>query len=1033
MKSLFGIPVDTLMAVLVLMFLVGVAVMGVTALRNRVMFRVALRNIPRRRAQSVLIVVGLMLATLLFSASFATGDTLAHSIRVQTLETIGMVDEVVRSDLRDDAGRRAYFDAGVAGEIAEALGGAPVDGTMPAIVESVPAIVVGANRSEPSLNVYGVHDRGLDAFDPPVDVDTGARLSVDNLGADELLVSSEAAADLGVSTGDEVALFFSFRPTRLRVAGVYERGGNAADLVSAMAPLSNLQQIVGRPGEINRVFISNDGGLTSGAKHTDEVVEIVDELLAGRNFDVNDIKRFWLDLADEIGSQFLSIFLLFGTFSIVAGILLIFLIFIMLAAERKRELGIARAVGAQRDHIVRLFTFEGAAYSLMAAAVGSALGVAVGFVMVRIIAGILGGFDIEIQFAFRWQSLVIAYTLGMAATFLVVLMAAGRVSSLNIVRAIRDIPEPPGTRSRLLSLLKRPFAEYKRSAVLLARLRVLSALRALALSSTWAWAVFLGASFMAGYAAIAVGLLLVLSGVNSEEAAPFLIGLSFLCTGVPLALRHRRLLGDRAAFSAAGVLMVLLWIAPWDWELIGLPAFQAGFEMFILSGVVLVVGAVWVIVYNSDYLVGWISGILGRGRTLSPVMRTALAYPMASKFRTGMTLAMFSLVVFTLMVLAFISTAFAAATDDTRQFSGGFDVRARVNPANPMDDFNAALGGVDGLTPTDFSAVGGQSGLPVKVRQRGFGDELEDSLLTGVDAGYTAAVTYGFGLKDERYADDAAVWRALTDEPGTAVVSALIVPGREDFDGGGGPSSFRLQGFFRDDETLPEITIEAYDRAEQRTVSLRVIGILEDAVFPDFTGIVLTGYDTLQELGAVPLLQYQIRLQDPDRAPEVVDLLEETFAANGLNAASLAKIVRDNFAVQLAFNRLIQGFMGLGLVVGVAALGVVAARSVVERRGLIGMLRAVGYQRSMVQASFLIESSFIALLGILTGTALAFGLSVGIVNEIAQDFEAVRFGIPWVSTGVVFVVAYGASMLTTFLPARQASRIYPAEALRFAE
>ena len=1033
MKSLFGIPVDTLLVVLVLMFLVGVAVMGVAALRNRVMFKVALRNIPRRRSQSVLIVVGLMLATLLFSASFATGDTLAHSIRVQTLETIGMVDEVVRSDLRDDTGRRAYFDAGVAAEIAEALAGAPVDGTMPAIVESVPAVVVGAGRSEPSLTVYGVDDRGLDAFDPPVDVDTGARLSVDNLGADELLVSSEAAADLGVSTGDEVALFFSFQPTRLRVAGVYEGGGNAADLVSAMAPLSNLQQIVGRPGEINRVFISNDGGLTSGAKHTDEVIEIVDNLLAERNFDVNDIKRFWLDLADEIGSQFLSIFLLFGTFSIVAGILLIFLIFIMLAAERKRELGIARAVGAQRDHIVRLFTFEGAAYALMAAAVGSALGVAVGFVMVRIIAGILGGFDIEIQFAFRWQSLVIAYTLGMAATFLVVLMAAGRVSSLNIVRAIRDIPEPPGTRSRLLPLLKRPFAEYKRSAVLLARLRVLNALRALALSSTWAWAVFIGASFMAGYAAIAVGLLLVLSGVNSEEAAPFLIGLSFLCTGVPLALRHRRVLGDRAAFSAAGVLLVALWIAPWDWELIGLPAFQAGFEMFILSGVVLVVGAVWVIVYNSDYLVGWISGILGRGRTLSPVMRTALAYPMASKFRTGMTLAMFSLVVFTLMVLAFISTAFAAATEDTRQFSGGFDVRARVNPANPMDDFNAALDGADGLASADFSAVGGQSGLPVKVRQGGYDDELEDSVLTGVDAGYTAAVTYGFSLKDERYADDAAVWRALTDEPGTAVVSALIVPGREDFGGGGGPSSFRLQGFFRDDETLPEIIIEAYDRAEQRTVSLRVIGVLEDAVFPDFTGIVLTGYDTLQELGAVPLLQYQIRLQDPDRAPEVVDLLEETFAANGLNAASLAKIVRDNFAVQLAFNRLIQGFMGLGLVVGVAALGVVAARSVVERRGLIGMLRAMGYQRSMVQASFLIESSFIALLGILTGTGLAFGLSVGIVNEIAQDFEAVRFGIPWVSTGVVFVVAYGASMLTTFLPARQASRIYPAEALRFAE
>ena len=53
--------------------------------------------------------------------------------------------------------------------------------------------------------------------------------------------------------------------------------------------------------------------------------------------------------------------------------------------------------------------------------------------------------------------------------------------------------------------------------------------------------------------------------------------------------------------------------------------------------------------------------------------------------------------------------------------------------------------------------------------------------------------------------------------------------------------------------------------------------------------------------------------------------------------------------------------MGLGLVVGVAALGVITARSVVERRQQIGVLRAIGFQRRMVQLSFLLESSFIAL------------------------------------------------------------------------
>jgi putative ABC transport system permease protein len=43
--------------------------------------------------------------------------------------------------------------------------------------------------------------------------------------------------------------------------------------------------------------------------------------------------------------------------------------------------------------------------------------------------------------------------------------------------------------------------------------------------------------------------------------------------------------------------------------------------------------------------------------------------------------------------------------------------------------------------------------------------------------------------------------------------------------------------------------------------------------------------------------------------------------------------------------------MALGLIVGVAALGVISARSVVERRQQIGVLRAVGFRRGMVQAT----------------------------------------------------------------------------------
>ena len=81
--------------------------------------------------------------------------------------------------------------------------------------------------------------------------------------------------------------------------------------------------------------------------------------------------------------------------------------------------------------------------SVVAAAVGSLMGVVVGFVMVKVLAFLFTSFGIDIIFVFSIQSVIISYTLGMAVTFLVVVISARRVSVLNVVRAVRDIPEPP--------------------------------------------------------------------------------------------------------------------------------------------------------------------------------------------------------------------------------------------------------------------------------------------------------------------------------------------------------------------------------------------------------------------------------------------------------------------------------------------------------------------------------------------------------------------------------------------------------------
>jgi putative ABC transport system permease protein len=121
--------------------------------------------------------------------------------------------------------------------------------------------------------------------------------------------------------------------------------------------------------------------------------------------------------------------------------------------------------------------------------------------------------------------------------------------------------------------------------------------------------------------------------------------------------------------------------------------------------------------------------------------------------------------------------------------------------------------------------------------------------------------------------------------------------------------------------------------------------------------------------------------------------------------------------------------MSLGLVVGIAALGVIAARSVVERRQQIGMTRALGFQRGQVRLVFLLESSFVALLGI--GVALGLGFSGTLIDNISQNIRGLEYRVPWAELLLVIVVGYAASLLTTFLPARQASKVYPAEAVRY--
>jgi putative ABC transport system permease protein len=131
---------------------------------------------------------------------------------------------------------------------------------------------------------------------------------------------------------------------------------------------------------------------------------------------------------------------------------------------------------------------------------------------------------------------------------------------------------------------------------------------------------------------------------------------------------------ERIAFTMVGLSLTIFWSLPsGTFEVIGVKDLKSGPEMLFIAGFLLVVGAVMVVMYNTDLLLKLILRIFGGNRRLAPVLRMAVAYPLANRFRTGLTLGMFGVVIFSVV---FMATAFKANEvffANTEGLTGGFE------------------------------------------------------------------------------------------------------------------------------------------------------------------------------------------------------------------------------------------------------------------------------------------------------------------------------------------------------------------------
>jgi putative ABC transport system permease protein len=157
--------------------------------------------------------------------------------------------------------------------------------------------------------------------------------------------------------------------------------------------------------------------------------------------------------------------------------------------------------------------------------------------------------------------------------------------------------------------------------------------------------------------------------------------------------------------------------------------------------------------------------------------------------------------------------------------------------------------------------------------------------------------------------------------------------------------------------------------------------------------------------------------------------VQARYLTQGAEAVSIEEITAEGFTMTRQIFQLFQGYLALGLLVGIAGTAVVMIRAVRERRRQIGTLRALGFGKRTVGRSFAIETATVAVEGAVIGCVLALVTLYGIV-ALSDSFGEMTFSVPYVQLALLLAGTVAASLLATLWPTIAASRIRPAVALR---
>ncbi|MEL0312180.1 MAG: FtsX-like permease family protein [Candidatus Poseidoniales archaeon] len=712
-----------------------------------------------------------------------------------------------------------------------------------------------------------------------------------------------------------------------------------------------------------------------------------------------------------------AMFLVFGTFTIAAGVLLSLTIIMLLADVRRSEVATVRALGLRRSDARALFLLEGATLAFIASGLGSVLGLGLAWIISAGFSSIFSSVDAT-NFVFDWtaDSFLAGWIWGTLLALLILWSSALYNAQLNIVRALR------GARAVIKNGVP--------------------------------WGVFLLQIMALGLVGLC-GLSLLLSGLSSPFAygAYLLLGSGLILLFTPLltwelpvffnrgrpANRWTRY-APRNTLGAVGLLFLLwtLFLAPVD----PLRAQMEANELaFIVLGLLQVLAGVMVLTSLAPQAVGWLAKQRWVLRRTGPVGSVALAHPLAHPLRTAVVMGMFSITMFSVVVLAGYTEQFDTYSSDfVEEAEGEFELLLTSTRSRPIDlGEDPSTWGIDHPALDNIDAVGAVYRAPVHLED--INGERMPYLLRGVDDGFIqhgGLPLYAWDSSLGNSSEEAWIAMAAFDNivfldasfglestaDGTTLVPLQFSIGDSisliDFSNPKNTRNAVVGGFLKQSSYIfsPGVWMNAEPVETQFSgaITRMYVSVSSDAkATPDFDGSVTAAQGkTLDERRA---------------AEELEEVLDVELAGRNINVQTVADEIMIIQSLVLAILSLFEGYLALGLLVGVAGIGVVTVRNVSERKTTIGMLRAIGFRRRHVLRLFSVEVSWVAVLGLLNGLVIGYGFHVMLYNALWKA-EGAAFSFPWVSTMLLFLVAWGVVLLTTFIPVRRAAAVPPSAALR---